>query len=277
MNAAFTASRFSIGQLGLGVSRTSVRFGHTKPRWKLPRPDLAGHAPGHGEKIYIFTNIATDEIVYSHTKVLNVYKAFKQMPFAGKKNRPAKIRKDLWRQLAVVSFPEGLGVVGQSVFQRLREFRMRHFLEWSDDMYLKPNPDKPHLKQSRTRQERGRAIIAQKANSIADLAAVLAGAGAGTRMWLQTESGEKTLCPATVEWAQESDSNYAQEWTDNVSHTQMPKELKESPVEVGDVAEAEAGAEAGASSSAPAAEATETAPAAAEAEPKKKNMFSWGS
>lgn len=72
MNSAFSTTRFSVGQLAMGVSRMSVRHGHAKPRWKQPRPDLAGHAPGHGEKIYIFTNIATDEIVYSHTKVLNV-------------------------------------------------------------------------------------------------------------------------------------------------------------------------------------------------------------
>lgn len=210
---------------------------------------------------------------------IQVYKAFKQMPFAGKKNRPAKIRKDLWRQIAVVSFPEGQGVVGQSVFQRLREFRSRHLLEWGDDMYLKPNPDKPNLKLSRTRQERGRAIIAQKANSIADLAAVLAGAGAGTRMWVQNEAGEKTLCPATVEWAQQSDLNYAREWTANVSHAQMVKELREAPVEGDEEAvQAEAEAETGAETQAPVAEATaKAAPTAAEAEPKKKGLFSWSS
>ncbi|PHH55446.1 hypothetical protein CFIMG_000584RA [Ceratocystis fimbriata CBS 114723] len=260
--SAFPASRFSVGQLAL---RTGVRFGHIKPQWKQPRPDLAGHAPGHGEKIYFYTHIGTDEIVYSHTSVLNVYKALKQMPFAGKKNKPAKIRKDLWRQLAVVSFPSGQGVVGQSVFQRLREFRTRHLHEWGDEMFLKPNPAKPSLKLSRSRKERGAAIIAQKPNSIADLAAVLAGAGAGSRMWIQDESGSKVLCPATVQWANAGDHQYAQSWTDNVTHIEMDQEQRKEPVEVEERAEDDA------------QESSPVAPAEELSEPKKKGLFSWGS
>ncbi|KAL5612792.1 hypothetical protein BROUX41_004124 [Berkeleyomyces rouxiae] len=262
--SAFSASRFSVGQLAIGVSRTSVRLGHIRPQWKQPRPDLSGHAPNHGEKIYIFTHIGTDEIVYSHTEVLDVYKAFKQMPFAGKKNKPAKIRKDLWRQLAVVSFPTGQGVVGQSVFQRLREFRTRHLHEWGDDMFLKPNPDKPGLKLSRSRKERGAAIIAQKPNAIADLAAVLSGAGAGSRMWLQKDDGSKTLCTATVEWKNPGDHQYAQSWTENVTHIDVsPAEQSASSVVEGE-AKSETEIEAPASTETP-------------SEPKKKGMFSWGS
>lgn len=58
--------------------------------------------------------------------------------------------------------------------QKLREFRHRHELEWgwqAEELA------------SKSRRERGELIHNQRSNAIADIAAVLAGAGRGNRMW----------------------------------------------------------------------------------------------
>lgn len=64
--------------------------------------------------------------------------------------------------------------MGRSVMQKLQEFRTRHELEWGYQA--------PKLK-SLGRRERGEIILNQKSNAVADIAAVLAGAGRGSRMW----------------------------------------------------------------------------------------------
>lgn len=65
----------------------------------------------------------------------------------------------MWRPLATVTFPSGHQ--GLSAFHQLREFRIRHEHEWND---INPHQGKTAI---------GRALMDQKANSIADLAAVL--------------------------------------------------------------------------------------------------------
>ncbi len=64
----------------------------------------------------------------------------------------------------MIQFPEGLGVIGQSVFQKLREFRRQHELSWgyqTEEIYRM------------SRSEKGKTLNDQKANAIADMAAVL--------------------------------------------------------------------------------------------------------
>lgn len=73
---------------------------------------------------------------------------------------PTTIRKDFWQPLATVSFPSG--PQGLSAYQQLREYRKRHEHEWTA----------PRCK---PRKLVGRELRDQKANSIADLAAVLLG------------------------------------------------------------------------------------------------------
>lgn len=58
--------------------------------------------------------------------------------------------------------------------QKLQEFRTRHELEWGYQA--------PKLK-ALGKRERGEIIHNQKSNAVADIAAVLAGAGRGNRMW----------------------------------------------------------------------------------------------
>lgn len=102
------------------------------------------------------------------------HKGLSQIPFTVKKQKPAELRRDYWQPLCLIEVPKGLGVVGRNVMQKLREFRHRHELEWgwqADELA------------SVSRRERGELIHNQKSNTIADIAAVLAGAGRGNKMW----------------------------------------------------------------------------------------------
>lgn len=170
----------------------------------------------------------------------------------------------------MIQFPVGAGVAGQSAFQKLREFRRRHELEWDDDMLLEdvrdPTTGELQYRKTRTRIDRGYAIHNQRANAIADMAAVLAGSGRGSRLWISPaeramleevekelenkQEGEATetsdgssdsrlvelrgkrwspaapreddpdreLIKATVYWMNAHDRNYAESWSDNVTH-----------------------------------------------------------
>ncbi|KAI1393516.1 transcriptional regulation of mitochondrial recombination-domain-containing protein [Hypoxylon trugodes] len=229
-----------LGKLSIGISRTSIRFVYnqtTLPRTKeekrrkeLERSKLPPH---HGEKIWIFNHFLEGFTVYSHSPILKANKALRQIPFNGKKLKPSKLRKDYWKPLAMIQFPEGYGEVGRSVFQRLRECKMFHELSWGDDMYFSED-GKPL-----TKIERGRKLNNQKANTIADMAAVLGGQGKGNKIWATVpekiedivnveasdennvkhgEEGPKALVKATVWWTNDQDQNYATSWPSNVSH-----------------------------------------------------------
>ncbi|KAG7290957.1 hypothetical protein NEMBOFW57_000963 [Staphylotrichum longicolle] len=127
------------------------------------RETPAGHsAPGHGERLYVHNHMVAN---------FTSNKAFRQFAYTGKKLVPAKLRKDYWRPLAVVEFAPGKGEIGRSVFQKLRELKQRHLLEWEDAALL-----------DMSRRERGKALNDQRGNTVADLAAVLAGRGKGNRV-----------------------------------------------------------------------------------------------
>ncbi|CAK7274648.1 hypothetical protein SEPCBS57363_006271 [Sporothrix epigloea] len=178
-------------------------------RYRQPKPELTNFAEGHGEQIWIFNHIVTNQIVYSHTPVLRNNRALGQLPFNGKKTKPAKLRKDYWKPMALIQFNEGEGVVGQSVFQKLREFRRLHELSWGyqkEDFY------------ALDRKELGAALSDQRSNSIADMAAVLSGAGQGNRIHLRSNGTEAKLAEAVVFWANEQDRNIAEKWSKNVRH-----------------------------------------------------------
>lgn len=166
--------------------------------------------------------------------------------YTGKKFTPAKLRKDYWWPLAVVEFGEGMGNVGRSVFQKLRELKKRHLLEWDDPALL-------HM----SRHDRGRALNDQRGTFVADLAFILAGGGKGNLMVKRGAEAGAAAAPeeerrvdkkekgsgggggrdanaavpggltkvpvsrlhqATVYWANEQDKYYAREWSDNVTH-----------------------------------------------------------
>lgn len=94
----------------------------------------------------------------------------------------------------------------------------------------------------RSKAERGVALNAQKANSIADMAAVLAGSGKGNKVAVDVAAkdgaaadvadGEQQqqsavaaaqLVPVTVSWANDQDKGYAEAWSKNVTHSLLPE------------------------------------------------------
>ncbi|KAJ0104367.1 hypothetical protein J7T55_011151 [Diaporthe amygdali] len=165
-----------LDRLSTGVSRVSIRHGHTTPRRKQPRPELTGFKPGLGERIWVHHHIAQGMIIYTHEPQLprTSHKGLSQIPYTVKKQKPAQLRMDYWAPLCMIEVPKGLGVVGRNVMQKLREFRHRHELEWgwqAEELAAK------------SRRERGEMIHNQRSNAIADIAAVLAGAGRGNKMW----------------------------------------------------------------------------------------------
>jgi len=127
--------------------------------------------------------------------------------------------------MALIQFASGAEVIGRSVFQKLREFRRQHELSWgyqAKELYPMETFD------------RGRTLANQKANVVADMAAVLGGAGKGNRIWMSDETrpaeqgadtegsapegSAKRLAEATVYWAEERDRYYAKSWSENVTH-----------------------------------------------------------
>ncbi|KAI0512670.1 hypothetical protein F5B22DRAFT_301236 [Xylaria bambusicola] len=218
-----------LGKLSIGntTSRTSIRLASTTKRRKGERIEPS-FQPGHGEKIYVFKHFLDGMTVYSHDPVLKANRAFRQIPFNGKKLRPAKLRKDYWRPMAMIQFPDGQGEVGRSVYQRLRECKKLHEYSWGDSVLYGEKGE------TLTTHDRGRRLNDQRANTIADMAAVLGGLGKGNKIVVgaaaedtsgseitvptATEDDGKTLVQATVWWADGLDQNYAEKWSKNVTH-----------------------------------------------------------
>ncbi|KAI8949962.1 transcriptional regulation of mitochondrial recombination-domain-containing protein [Xylaria longipes] len=231
--------RLSIG--GSAIPRTSIRLAHTAKRRTGERIEPR-FEPGHGEKIFVFNNFVNGMTVYSHNPVLKANHAFRQIPFNGKKLRPAKLRKDYWQPMAMIQFPDGQGEVGRSVYQRLRECKKLHEYSWDDSVLY--GEDGKTL----TKHQRGERLNDQRANTIADMAAVLGGLGKGNKIVVADAAGEgqqtesaapvavdegKALLQATVWWFNELDKKYAYKWTKNVKHElfeeamAVPKEIEE--------------------------------------------------
>ncbi|KAG6007963.1 hypothetical protein E4U21_005324 [Claviceps maximensis] len=220
---------------------TCMRQAHTTAR-QTPQ----GQAPeGHGEKIWVFSHRRSDQIVYSFESKLNAFHALNQLPFNGKKTKPAKIRKDYWSPMAMIQFPKGQGEVGRSVYQRLRELKHLHEVAWTDEFrYKRPEEftsiDKKKIAEEkakgkeyrpvRSKAERGIALNAQRTNSIADMAVVLAGKGNGNKVRTASsaKSAEPELVPVSVSWANDQDREYAEAWSTNVTHELFERDTDQS-------------------------------------------------
>ncbi|KAK3680192.1 hypothetical protein LTR78_000569 [Recurvomyces mirabilis] len=151
----------------------------------------------HGRYIYAYCNVRTKQVVYSLSHTLNSHASIKQLPDLGANNKPNAIRKDIWRPLYTLALPtthpHALSQ-GLDAFQKLREYRKLHELNWTPPLSLSQNysnADIEHEKQQledrggskkesvydvikrRKRKIRVGMVMNQKANSIADLAAVL--------------------------------------------------------------------------------------------------------
>ncbi|CAM1502902.1 Fc.00g076780.m01.CDS01 [Cosmosporella sp. VM-42] len=235
MNAA---PRSRLGQLP-NFLRICVRQVHGGAR-KKPARGFQG-PEGHGENIWVFSHRRSDQIIYSFENKLDGFHDLKQLPFNGKNTKPAKLRKDYWSPFANIIFPAGQGSVGRSVFQKLRELKHLHEVAWDDEFrYKRPEEftaadrkriaeeekkGNPNYRPVRTKEERGIALNRQKSNSIADMAAVLSGMGRGNKLITSApEEAETQLMEVTVSWANDLDKEFAEEWSNNVTH-----ELFETP------------------------------------------------
>ncbi|KAF6843850.1 hypothetical protein CMUS01_01690 [Colletotrichum musicola] len=200
------------------------------------------------EKIYVWANPLSRQVVYSIEPRIIQRKALRQLPFNGKKTKPAKLRLDYWSQMAMIELPAG---TRHDVYKKLRELRQLHELSWSDDIIDQERNrrrDEP-IKLS-SKRILGRALNNQYANTVADIAAVLGGVGYRNSMICAAENCEYTvprrakgktegkeweeelpqvirgqramLLPAKVHWANDRDRHYAAKWTRNVKHELLP-------------------------------------------------------
>ncbi|KAL8788228.1 MAG: hypothetical protein Q9195_007397 [Heterodermia aff. obscurata] len=223
----------------------------TRPGW-LRSQHAAEHVDPvvteHGHHIFIYKHIRTNQIIYSFTRSLNNHDALKQLPFLGKKTVPARLRKDLWLPFALVEFPSPLQ--GLDAFRRLREFRRLHETSYPLDLItVKEGKQKGKLMDTK---ERGAVLMDQKANSVADLAAVLLQDEKGPseeqarhkerskRYWdLVNRQKVKAGKPPTkkhinlslgpivnevrIRWADPMDAEYAKTWPQSVVHHSLER------------------------------------------------------
>ncbi|KAL9086478.1 MAG: hypothetical protein Q9165_007094 [Trypethelium subeluteriae] len=128
------------------------------------------NAKDHGRHIFIYNNLLTNQVIYSLTQSMQQSMltskcqnnhALKQLAYFGKKSVPAKLRKDVWAPLITVTFP--YNNQGLDAFHKLREYRRIRDVTWYMDVEGVPQEKK----------RRKRALMNQKAASIADLAAIL--------------------------------------------------------------------------------------------------------
>ncbi|KAL8705683.1 MAG: hypothetical protein Q9201_001203 [Fulgogasparrea decipioides] len=130
-----------------------------------PIPKLVAE---HGTHIFVYNNIRTNQVIYSLTRTLNNNSSLKQLPFLGKKTVPARLRKDLWHPLCHISFPHPSQ--GLLAYRRLREFRRLRETAYPRRLITRNNSRNGPLL---PKKKRGKMLMDQKANSIADIARIL--------------------------------------------------------------------------------------------------------
>ncbi|KAL4887336.1 transcriptional regulation of mitochondrial recombination-domain-containing protein [Aspergillus karnatakaensis] len=145
----------------------------------------------HGKNIFVYHNIRTNQVVYSLTRYLEKNSVLRQLVYHGKKTVPATLRKDMWVPYYSVHFNDSQ--VGLRAYHLLREFSLQRQLEPPREMititekYLDQKRPR-HPEQAKKfdeeyadklgwlmkKKDRARAVMDQKATSVADISAVLA-------------------------------------------------------------------------------------------------------
>jgi len=165
---------FSVQKLAKAswVKKPGEKMNIEKPFTLRELADPAGAFPKHGQLIFVFRHVRTNQILYSFTEVLDE-SHLKQIPFFAKHSTPPSLRRDMWTPHCVVSFPTP--EQGHNAFRKLREFRKLHELCWD-----KTNPE--WIRESD--RSRMKKIMNQRANTSADLARVLS-MQAKQSVWMQ--------------------------------------------------------------------------------------------
>ncbi|KAF3930705.1 hypothetical protein ABW19_dt0208739 [Dactylella cylindrospora] len=153
--------------------------------------DTSREANPLGSQIYFYNHFKSKRVIYSLYQNLYNAKAMKQVTFMGKKTVPAALRKDMWSSFLTASFTNPS--TGLKTFQHLRELRKLHETQWDVELLKKP------------RRERSRLLQDQRANSIADLAALCK---------RDVKGDEKVR----LRWTNIYDAEYAAEWPSCVVH-----------------------------------------------------------
>ncbi|KAL9609009.1 MAG: hypothetical protein Q9167_006195 [Letrouitia subvulpina] len=207
----------------------------------MAQPFATKTAAEHGTHIFVYNNIRTNQVVYSLTRSLNNHSSIKQLPFLGKKTVPATLRRDLWTPLCFVTFPRpNIGLVA---YRRLRELRRLHETSYPLSL-ITETEDGPRKGQLMSTKKRGKVLMNQKANSVADMAAVLLMQEKGpteeqleeskkrynriTRLKAQGKKRLRRSQPQEVEtggvkgvkirWANLRDAEFAETWPQEVVH-----------------------------------------------------------
>jgi hypothetical protein len=207
----------------------------------------------HGNQIYAYYNIRTNQVIYSLTRSMRNSKALKQLPFLGKKTVPAALRKDLWSPLCLIEFPNPKQ--GLSAYRMLREYRRLHETQYPIEsvtqMEDKGNKDEKRLWESAVgrgfllpKKQRGKKLMDQKANSVADIAAVLlqhaeppteeevarakrmvhrpnvprAKRGHGSQIWADATEWKGNVEGVRISWQNLLDAEFAANWPKEVVH-----------------------------------------------------------
>ncbi|MCJ1338895.1 hypothetical protein MMC09_004184 [Bachmanniomyces sp. S44760] len=211
---------------------------------------LGAQSISHGQHIFVYANIRTNQTIYSLTRSMNNNQSLKQLPYLGKKTVPSALRKDLWQPLCLVSFP--LTLQGLAAFRKLREYKRLHETSYDKSIITNNEEGSPHKGQLYGTKKRGKILMNQKANSIADIAAVLlqqerppteeelARADAKLRppgkigkpnkphygLQRQDQAEAKvmgTVEGVTIQWADILDAEYAETWPKDVVHGGLAK------------------------------------------------------
>ncbi|KAF2709970.1 hypothetical protein K504DRAFT_454349 [Pleomassaria siparia CBS 279.74] len=143
------------------VKRPGEKITAERPYTLRDLRDPEGYYPEHGQLIFVFRNVQTNQILYSLSEVLDE-SHLRQIPFFAKHSAPPSLRRDVWVPHCVVSFPTP--EQGHNAFRKLRELRKMHELCWDQT-----NPEWVRA----TTKTRMMKIMNQRANTSVDLAKVL--------------------------------------------------------------------------------------------------------
>ena len=226
-------------------------------------PIQFGREKGH--QIFVYSHLQTNQVVYSLTRHLNVRarhspysifprilradrtiqntRALKQLPFLGKNTVPAALRKDHWSPLCVLSFPKSSQ--GLDAYTKLRAFRELH--ETAYPLSIVTQTEGKNAGTLMTKKDKGKVLMDQKANTVADMAAVLAiqarppspeviermkkrvrtdgrsvaKRGLGSQRTANVFEFQGKVDGVSIWWASMLDAEYAATWPEEVKHGKL--------------------------------------------------------